>query len=341
MEVVRKISRIGAFVFVALVIVICGFRGAAELREGRMPSEIAPASGRFIQVSDARIFLQEQGPVDGIPVMLIHGTGAWSGLWAETTSLLAAKGYRTVSVDLPPFGFSELSVSDDYSRAAQARRLSEVVEALGGPPPILVGHSYGGGPVAEFALREPDKLRELVLVDAALGIGEVSGKPLPLPLRSQALREALVSLTASNPLMTKRILSAFIYRKERALPEYVAILSRPLAKRGYTPTVAKWLPHLLSVDADAASAREDPWRKLELPVEILWGDKDTVTPLAQAEHLAELLPRARLTVLPGVGHIPQVEAPVPFQDALIRALGTARVADVCTEAMAPLTECQS
>ena len=164
------------------------------------------------------------------------------------------------------------------------------------------------------------KLRKLMLVDAALGIGEAPGKPLPLPLRSQALREVLVSLTASNPLMTKRMLSTFIYRKDRALPEYVAILSRPLAKRGYTPAVARWLPRLLSADMDAASAREGPWRELDLSVEILWGDEDAVTPLAQAKQLAELLSNAKLTVLPGIGHIPQVEAPKLFQDALIEAL---------------------
>lgn len=320
MQVVRKIARACAAIILVLLVVVVGFRVAAAFREDRAPDDFSPPNGRFVRLSDARIFVQEQGPADGVPVVLVHGTGAWSGLWSETASALTARGYRTIAVDLPPFGFSELDASDDYSRAAQARRLSELVAALGGSPPILVGHSYGGGPAAEFALREPGRLRKLVLVDAALGVGDAPGKPLPLPLLSQSLREVLVSLTASNPLMTKRILTTFIYRKDRAIPKYVAILSRPLTKRGYTPAVARWLPRLLSVDADALSAREGPWRELDLPVEILWGDKDTVTPLAQAEHLAELLPKARLIVLSGVGHIPQVEAPEPFQGALIAAL---------------------
>ena len=132
----------------------------------------------------------------------------------------------------------------------------------------------------------------------------------------------LVSVTASNPLATKSLLSAFIHRKDRALPKYVGVLSRPLAKREYTQSVARWLPSLLTVEADAMSAQESPWRELELPVEVIWGDEDTVTPLDQAEHLNSLLKGGNLRILPGVGHIPQVEAPELFQRELLDALSS-------------------
>lgn len=320
MQITRKILKAIGVLLLFLLLVIACFRLAPIFRENGVPDEIAPKSGRFIQVSDARIFVQEQGPKAGQSVLLVHGTGAWSGLWQETATALSDQGYRTLAVDLPPFGFSELRGTNDYTRTAQARRLAELVDALGGSRPILVGHSYGGGPAAEFALREPQKLRKLVLVDAALGIGEAAGKPLHLPLRSQLLREALVSMTAANPLMTRRILSTFIHRKDRALPKYVAILSRPLGKRNYTESVASWLPNLLAVDADALSAQARPWRKLDLPVEMLWGDKDTVTPLTQAKYLANLLSNGNLTILPEIGHIPQVEAPDIFQRELLKAL---------------------
>ena len=58
-----------------------------------------------------------------------------------------------------------------------------------------------------------------------------------------------------------------------------------------------------------------------MPVTILWGDKDTVTPLEQAHDLKGLLPQAKLTILPGLGHIPQIEGPAAFNDALLKALG--------------------
>lgn len=320
MQITHKALRAIGVLLLFLLLVIACFRLASVFREDSAPEDIAPKSGRFIHVSDARLFVQEQGPKAGQPVLLVHGTGAWSGLWQETAAAMSNQGYRTLAVDLPPFGFSELRGSEDYTRTAQARRLAELVDVLGGHKPILVGHSYGGGPAAEFALRQPQKLHKLVLVDAALAIGEAAGKPLPLPLRSQWLREALVSMTAANPLMTKRILSTFIYRKDRALPKYVATLSLPLGKRNYTESVARWLPSLLSVDAEALSAKEASWRKLDLPVEILWGGKDSVTPVTQASHLVSLLPTGNLTILPEIGHIPQVEAPEIFQNELLKAV---------------------
>jgi pimeloyl-ACP methyl ester carboxylesterase len=59
-----------------------------------------------------------------------------------------------------------------------------------------------------------------------------------------------------------------------------------------------------------------------MPVVALWGDRDTVTPLAQGQRVVGLVPGARLVVLPGIGHIPQVEGPAAFNDALVAALAS-------------------
>lgn len=60
---------------------------------------------------------------------------------------------------------------------------------------------------------------------------------------------------------------------------------------------------------------------MKRPVAILWGNMDTVTPPEQASDLKTLLPQATLTFLPGLGHIPQIEDPAAFNDALLKALG--------------------
>ena len=68
------------------------------------------------------------------------------------------------------------------------------------------------------------------------------------------------------------------------------------------------------------SADRQSYQKLKLPVALIWGDQDTVTPLDQARDLQTLLPQATLTLLPGLGHIPQIEDPAAFSDALLKAL---------------------
>ena len=71
----------------------------------------------------------------------------------------------------------------------------------------------------------------------------------------------------------------------------------------------------------AASADRAAYARLKQPVVILWGDKDTITPVDQARDLKTLIPQATLTLLPGLGHIPQIEDPTAFNSALLNALG--------------------
>ena len=107
------------------------------------------------------------------------------------------------ALDLPPFGFSDRPGT--YTREAQAARVESVMRALGAPPAIIVGHSFGSGAATEFVLRYPQSARGLVLIDPALGLMSPPSE-LPLLLRPKWIREILVSLTLTNPLATKPLL---------------------------------------------------------------------------------------------------------------------------------------
>jgi pimeloyl-ACP methyl ester carboxylesterase len=223
-----------------------------------------------------------------------------------------------IALDLPPFGFSDRPGS--YTRQDQAARINDVLETLEAPPAIIVGHSFGAGAATELVMRHPDRARGLVLVDAALGLTAMPS-PAPWVIQPQWIREILVSLTITNPIATQMLLQSMIAKKERALPEYVAILQRPLAQRDSTSDIADWLYYFLGSDTNAASADRTAYAKLEAPVAILWGDKDTITPVEQARDLQTLLPQeTELTLLPGLGHIPQIEDPSMFNDALLKKL---------------------
>jgi pimeloyl-ACP methyl ester carboxylesterase len=95
----------------------------------------------------------------------------------------------------------------------------------------------------------------------------------------------------------------------------------PLTQRDSTSDIADWLYYFLGADTDAASADRTAYAKLKVPVAILWGDQDSITPVEQALDLRTLLPsETSLTLLPGLGHIPQIEDPDMFNDALLKSL---------------------
>jgi pimeloyl-ACP methyl ester carboxylesterase len=304
---------------VGLIVIAAGFRIAADWRETADAATLAPSTGKHVATRAGRVFLQEAGPADGIPVVLFHGTAAWSELWRGTMTALAAAGYRAIALDIPPFGFSERHGL--YTRETQAERVHDVLDSLNIKQAIIVGHSFGAGPATETVMRHGDRVRGFVLVDAALGLDDDPMKPSPPPavFRSAWLREALISLTVTNPLATRFLLSTLIAKKERAAL-YVDVLQKPMTLRNTTPDMGIWLAYFTGDDRFAFSADRKRYGAIAVKTAILWGDMDTVTPLRQGEGLRALIPGATLTVLGGLGHIPQIEEPETFYRALVARL---------------------
>ncbi|WP_159009699.1 alpha/beta hydrolase [Bradyrhizobium sp. S69] len=315
--ILRWSVRILIVVLVLAVGAITAFRLSASLRETAMRSDLAPSTGHLVLTNSGSLFIQEKGPADGVAVVLFHGTAAWSELWRRSIDALASAGFHVIALDLPPFGFSDRP--GGYTRQQQAARVNDALIALHAAPAIIVGHSFGAGAATELAMRYPERARALVLVDAALGLTAAPSDP-PALLAPKWIREVLVSLTVTNPMATRTLLASLIAKKERALPEYVEILQRPLTQQGSTAAIADWLYYFTGSDRNAESADRGNYARLKLPVAMLWGDQDEVTPLAQARDLLTLLPQASLTLLPALGHIPQIEDPDAFNGALLKAI---------------------
>jgi len=145
------------------------------------------------------------------------------------------------------------------------------------------------------------------LVDAALGL-TAAPSDAPWIIQPKWIREVLVSLTITNPVATKTLLEFLIAKKERALPEFVAILQRPTTLRELTPTLPTGCI-TSSAPTAVLSAPTGPLMRAQNSRHDAVGDKDTVTPIDQATDLQTLLPQATLTLLRDSGHIPQNRGP--------------------------------
>lgn len=306
---------LGALVLVALAAPVLLWL-TVPMRE-TAATDLLPG-GRLVETAMGRIHVEEAGPQDGVPVLLVHGSVGWAGLWQETSAALAGAGYRAIAFDMPPMGWSDRDPARGYGRDVQGRRVLALVDALG-VRPILVAHSFGAGAGSEAVLASPGAFLGYVVVDGALGLGR--GEPVaraPVLLRARPMREIAVAATITNPVLTERLLRLFLFRKDRAAG-YVELVRAPFALKGSTAAMADWLPTLLT-NPDLPSTRPEDYAGLALPVTILWGAEDTTTPLAQGAALAAAIAGAKLVVLEDVGHIPQIEDPVAFQGALLQAL---------------------
>lgn len=307
------------------VIVLTALRSAALVREveGRVTS--APKDGQFIAGDDVQLFVQEQGPAYGTPVVLVHGPGLWSEAWRPTMRALADAGYRAIALDLPPFGFSFRPPSADYSTEAQARRLGAALDALGLSHAVLVAHSVNARAVVELLLRQPERATALVLVAPHLGLRDPPGQDPGLVahalLRLEPVRNGVVAASFTNPWFTRDLLQRVTRQPAALSAERIAQLQQPFRLTGTTEAAGRWLQqHVMSHENPAS---RQPLRYKDFPVATLaiWGSDDPIAPLSEGQHLAGLMPALVLSTLPGVGHLPMLEDERSFNAKLIEALG--------------------
>jgi pimeloyl-ACP methyl ester carboxylesterase len=310
------------WVYVFLLI----FAWHVDQRETLSTPEAAPATGRYVKAADVDIFLQEAGPPDGMEVMLIPGIGGWSGTWPQTMAMLAEAGYRVVAIDLPPFGYSQRPPSALYSKQDQAARLLGVMDALGIANAILVAHSTGGGPAVEAAALPSRRVRALVLVDAELDIAfDRKGKNYPSFLvdrflATPSVRDGAVAAFVSNPLFTRHFLKWLSNKPGAATEAWADLYRQPLKLKGTTAAVSAWLPEWIANLKPARSEEPETYRKLKIPIHLIWGDFDTVAPLEQARLLSRTASNTLLKIVYGAGHLPQVEEAQTFNDMLLKSL---------------------
>ncbi len=293
---------------------LAGFTLAAEFNETVAPG----ARGAPVDGGDVELTYSAWGPQDGFPVVLVHGSFAWSQTWDVIAPALATRGYRVIALDIPPFGYSGRPADSSYSRGDQARRILSAADALGLSSFALVGHSFGAGATVEAAFEAPARVRGLALLGAALRLDDPSGGgPVAIAASLPVLGRSLAAATFVNPMLTRAGLEAFVHDKQVVTPERVALYQVPLEVEGTAQAVAGWVAAgLYGDESSALSADPARYRAFTRPTLLVWGLEDTVTPIEQARTLAGLLPQARLTELERVGHIPHLEAPAAVAEAL-------------------------
>lgn len=321
-RIITILLRILGWLIKILIVVAVIFSVWAYLRENDDRRATAPNTGAYIRADDIDMFVQTTGATSGPPILLIHGMGSWSETWRPVMEMLAGEGYFVVAADMPPFGFSERPKSGDVWRIEQSRRLVALMDAFAIEQAVIVGHSYGSRAVLEAAMRYPERVSGLVLVDPALGVihkseeaHATSSQPLSFIIRYPA-----VAMTMTNPLFTRKMLQKFVYDSNDITDEILAVYRMPANLKYSTRDLGAWLRGFLTGADDAGlSVVETHYTHLP-PTALIWGEKDTVTPLAQGEALNRLIATSTIIVMPGVGHLPQIEDTSAFNDALKKAL---------------------
>ncbi len=255
----------------------------------------------------------------GRPLLLLHGVGESAGYWREVLPRLADR-YTVYAPDLPGYGASDpLGPGVEPTPARLAAVMAAFLDTVTGPdtgPAVVVGHSLGGSIALELALHHPELVGRLVLEDAA-GLGGYVNpalRAMTVPGHGDlAVRVARTGIGAAHRARAR--VPLMFARPQLAPPAWVAEQRRLAA-----------LPHHLRTTLAALRAQVGPFGqrrvlldalpRIQVPTLILWGAQDAVLPVSQARTAAARLRHGQLVIVPRCGHVPHLERPGHFLDAL-------------------------
>jgi pimeloyl-ACP methyl ester carboxylesterase len=293
-------------------------------RRGRRPAAVTarsvpalpPARGRIVRSEDGtELHVETYGPQTAPTLFLVHGWTCAIRFWNDQIRALSRE-FRVVAFDLRGHGRSASAATGDYSTAAFAADVEAVLDAVLAPgeKAVLAGHSLGAMSLAAWARRFPEQVERRAAAVAMLstGLGDlvavstIAGAVNRFSALKRPVGGRLLGVATPVPKRAGRALTRavrYIALSPDASPEQVAICEE-MFRSCSGPVRGACGVHLARLDLHDAAA------VITVPTLVLVGARDKLTPMPQAERLAESLPRlAELVVLPLVGHMTPIEAP--------------------------------
>lgn len=254
----------------------------------------------MLQVNDTQIYYEEAGV--GSAVVLIHGFTLDTRMW-DDQFLPLAQGFQVIRYDLRGFGRSAVPTDAPYSHVEDLRTL---LDALGVQQAHLVGLSKGGGVALDFALTYPQRTRSLALLDTVMGGFSWSAEG--------SARDAQVWEAARGGGIPAAKASWLAH------PLFAPALRQPAVAVRLTQIIADYSGwHFVNANPEQSLAPPAAQRlpELRLPVLAMVGEHDLPDFVRITERIGQETPHARTLIVPGVGHMANMEAPAVVTQVLL------------------------
>jgi pimeloyl-ACP methyl ester carboxylesterase len=267
------------------------------------------SNSEFITIDGTSVhYVMEGLAEDTLPLVLIHGTSASLHTWDTLSTLLKSKK-RIIRLDLPAFGLTGPNRLNQYNFNFYNQFLDQFLNALKVRQCIVAGNSLGGSIAWSYALSSPDKVKQLILLDAS-GYpkkdekGSLGFKLAAVPVLNQALKHI-----SPKSLIRKSLEDAF-YNKSLVSETMVDQYHDLLLREGNRGAVLELFQHPMKPDATKI-------KNISQPTLIIWGKQDQLISYQNASLFKQDIRNSSMLVLDKVGHIPMEEAPDQVATAIL------------------------
>jgi pimeloyl-ACP methyl ester carboxylesterase len=252
----------------------------------------------MLEVAGIRLHVRDTGPKDAPAVIFLHGFGASLHTWEPWAATLS-RDLRVIRLDLPGSGLSSPDPSGNYTDARSTEVLLALMNRLQLARASLAGHSIGGRIAWTFAAQHPDRVEKLVLIspDGFDSPGFEYGTKPKIPSTVKLMRYVL-----PKPLLRMSLAPA--YANPAALTDELTTRYHDLMLGpGSRDALIARMEQTVLVDPVPRL------QKIAAPTLLLWGEQDALIPFGNSADYLKAIPLASLVALPGLGHLPQEEAP--------------------------------
>jgi pimeloyl-ACP methyl ester carboxylesterase len=278
-----------------LLLALLAWQWKSDLPLDELKARWGSGASRFVDVDGMSVHYRDEGA--GPPLLLIHGTGASLHTWDAWSAALSGT-HRVVRLDLPGFGLTGPQPDGDYRIDTYVDMVDHFATRVGLDRFALAGNSLGGQIAWRFAVRHPEAVNALILVDAA-GYPRSVKPPLVFRLGRVPVVSSLMGHLDPHMLVESTLKKTY-GDPTRVTPDlverYYELALRPGNRAAFGARTA--LPF---------EDRTAELRDLNVPTLILWGAKDALIPVSDAQRFAGDIRGATLRVYDDLGHVPMEE----------------------------------
>ncbi|MBN2108764.1 MAG: alpha/beta hydrolase [Deltaproteobacteria bacterium] len=268
---------------------------------------LAGKYSQFINVNGRMLHFEKYGI--GKPLVLVHGFAGSTYTWRHVIPLLA-QHHEVYAVDLPGFGLSDKPADGNYLLQEQAGMIIGFMDALQLKTAALAGHSMGGVIVGMAAVKAPNKIDKLIVIDAGYYHGGPPEflKHLVFPFDIIMARSFYTKGARSKSLVSSYYNTSLV--TDEVLENYL--------KPGRTPNAAAALARMLN------TATRESYHgistRITTPTLLIWARQDKPIPLTDGERLHQEIKGSQFLIIDNAGHMVQEEKPQEVAAAILKFL---------------------
>ena len=282
----------------------------SDIPVAQLKAKYLKPNSAFVDIDGVSVhYIIEGRSDDSLPIVFIHGTSASLHTW-DTLSSLLKTNKKIIRFDLPAFGLTGPNRLNQYDFNFYNQFIDEFLLKLNVTQCIVAGNSLGGSIAWNYAIASPDKVKQLILLDAS-GYpkkdekGSLGFKLAAIPVLNQALKHI-----SPISLIRKSLEDAF-YDKSLVTEKMVQQYHDMLLREGNRAAVLELFQHPMKPDPSKI-------KTITQPTLIIWGKEDQLISYKNAALFNQDIQDSRVLVLDKVGHIPMEEAPNQVATAILK-----------------------